>query len=196
MRRWRVYKKGNKEDVENYKTISLTSVPGKVMEQSILNEITWHKQDNQAIRPSPHRFTKRRSCLTNLIYFYDWVTHLMDDRKVVGIVYLGFSKAFNTVSHSTLLERCPGQISISYHDIIWQAVGCRGTAHGAAVLPVFLSVSCEFQLSKREDTLRCTVSQEPPHDLWFWVMEVRGFQGSSSTVSSNMVVAFLPLPFG
>ena len=43
---------------------------------------------------------KGRSCLTNLISFYDLVTRLVDEGKVADVVYLDFSKTFDSVSHS------------------------------------------------------------------------------------------------
>ena len=46
-----------------------------------------------------------RSCLTNLISFYDKVSHLVDKGKAVDVVYLHFSKAFDNVPHSILVEK-------------------------------------------------------------------------------------------
>ena len=60
---------------------------------------------NQGIRPSQHGFMNGRSCLTNLISFYDKVTRLVDEGKAVNVVYLYFSKAFDTVPHSILMEK-------------------------------------------------------------------------------------------
>jgi len=50
---------------------------------------------------------KGRSCLINLISFYDQVTHLADEGKAVDVVCLDCSKAFDTVPHSTLLGKLP-----------------------------------------------------------------------------------------
>ena len=62
----------------------------KLMEQLILSTIIQHMRDNQMIRPSQHGFMKGRSCLTNLISFYDRATCLLDEGKAVDVVYLDF----------------------------------------------------------------------------------------------------------
>jgi len=58
------------------------------MERFILSVLTGHVKENQGIRPSQHGFVKGRSCLTNLISFYDQVTRLVDEGKAVDVVYL------------------------------------------------------------------------------------------------------------
>jgi len=68
------------------------------VESFILSAFTRHVQDNHGVRPSQHGFMKGRSCLTNLISFYDQGTHLVDEGKAVDVVYLDFSKSCDTAS--------------------------------------------------------------------------------------------------
>jgi len=68
-----VFKKGKKEDPGNHRPVSLTSIPGKVMEKLILEAIIKQVEEKKVIRSSQHGFIKGKSCLTNLTAFYDCV---------------------------------------------------------------------------------------------------------------------------
>ncbi|KAK4830688.1 hypothetical protein QYF61_012857 [Mycteria americana] len=126
-----INKKGWKEDPGNYRPVSLTSVPGKVMEQIILSAITRQVQDNQVIRASQHGFMKGRS-LTNLISFYEKVTLLVDEGKAVDVVYLDFSKAFDTISPSILLEKLAAH-GLDVHTLRWVKNWLDGQAQRVVV---------------------------------------------------------------
>ncbi|KAJ7420317.1 zinc finger protein 541-like [Willisornis vidua] len=65
--------------------------------QLILDPISKHVEDKKVIRSSQHGFTRGKSCLVNLISFYNETITWTDEGKAVDIAYLGFSKAFDTV---------------------------------------------------------------------------------------------------
>lgn len=127
-----IHKKGRMEEPGNYRPVSLTSVPGKVMEQIILEAITAHLKDGQGLRSSQHGFRRGRSCLTNLISFYDQVTRLVDVGRPVDVVYLDFSKAFDTVPHSKLLAKLSAR-GLDSNTLCWVRNWLEGRAQRVVV---------------------------------------------------------------
>ena len=100
-----IFKKGSKQSPGNYRPISLTSIPGKILESIVKREITKHLEQNNLIYETQHGFRSGKSCLTNLLEYLEYVSNEMDNRNPVDVIYLDFSKAFDKVPHKRLIEK-------------------------------------------------------------------------------------------
>ena len=58
---------------------------------------------HRLINHSQHGFLKARSCLTNLLCFFEEITKWVDEGSPVDIIYLDFQKAFDKVPHQRLI---------------------------------------------------------------------------------------------
>ncbi|GAB0206137.1 mitochondrial enolase superfamily member 1 [Grus japonensis] len=74
-----IFKKGKKEEPGNYRPVSLTSVPSKIMEQILLETMLRHMENKE-------------------------VTASMDKGRATDIIYLDLCKAFDTVPHDILVS--------------------------------------------------------------------------------------------
>ncbi len=104
-----IYKKGPKGDPGNYRPVSLTSVPGKLLERIIKEQIMEFLYARNLIKSSQHGFVKGKSCTTNRLEFMERVTREVDRGKAVDVIYLDFSKAFDKVPHKKLIEKFRGK---------------------------------------------------------------------------------------
>ena len=70
--------------------------------------------------------------LDQFIFFYDWVTRLVDEGKAVDVVYLDFSKAFDTVSHRLLLGILAAR-GLNRYTLLWIRNWLEGRAQRVLV---------------------------------------------------------------
>lgn len=100
-----IYKKGEHCDPSNYRPVSLTSVPCKLMEHIIVSQLMQHLEANSILCDQQHGFRKHRSCETQLLEFIDELTSSMELGHQTDVVVLDFAKAFDKVNHSLLLHK-------------------------------------------------------------------------------------------
>lgn len=98
-----VFKKGDKHLTDDYRPISLLSLVSKVLERAICNRI----QDEviHLISILQHGFLKGRSTVTQLLTVLHEINQTLDNSGQTDIIYMDFSKAFDSVCHRLLVHK-------------------------------------------------------------------------------------------
>ena len=100
-----VFKKGDPLQPSNYRPISLTSVPCKLLEHIIFSHIMQHNDSHNILCPNQHGFRKRRSCESQLIATINDLSSNLEQGNQTDMILLDFSKAFDKVNHHSLLRK-------------------------------------------------------------------------------------------
>ena len=105
-----IFKKGERYRAENYRPISLTSIPCKLLEHIIVSAMMEHCGSHNILCDEQHGFRKNHSCETQLIGLVDEINKTLDRGHQQDLLIMDFSKAFDKVSHSLLVHklRCLG----------------------------------------------------------------------------------------
>ena len=96
------HKKGARSLTCNYRPVSLTCVPCKLLEHIVCSNIMAHLDEYKLLSERQHAFRKKHSCETQLITVIDDWAKILDKGGQVDTFILDFEKAFDTPSHELL----------------------------------------------------------------------------------------------
>ena len=100
-----IFKGGNKEDVSNYRPVSLLPVTGKIFEKLIHYQIVNYLDNNEFLSNKQNGFRKGRSTLDSIVNFTSDIFENINDSKFTIATFIDLKKAFDTVNHKILLEK-------------------------------------------------------------------------------------------
>lgn len=98
-----IYKSGKKNDFKNYRPISILPVLDKVMERIVDNEFRTYLYTHMVIPENQFGFQRKKSTTDLLIRFTNYVNSMLNKNFHVLAIFVDFKKAFDTLSHHTLL---------------------------------------------------------------------------------------------
>ena len=100
-----IYKKGSKSNCSNYRPISLLSIPSKIVEHLICSQLSTHLTTNSLLSEHQWGFRTQRSTEDAILHMTEKWREALDSGKVIGVLFIDFRKAFDSVSHEILLRK-------------------------------------------------------------------------------------------
>ena len=100
-----LFKANSRYDPGNYRPVRLTSVCCKTMERVLASELIQYLESCSLLSDKQFGFRKHRSTEDQMLLVYSDVSAMVDDDFIVDMIMLDFSKAFDVVSHTVLLQK-------------------------------------------------------------------------------------------
>ena len=127
-------KKGNKQMPSNYRPVSLTSIPCKMLEHIVRDTIMKYLDLHGLLTSCQRGFVRRRSCVTQLLDVLDHWNKALDKDDFVNCIYLDFAMAFDSIPHQRLLRKVYGSLDMASEEsllhgsgkTVFVAIGCPG----------------------------------------------------------------------
>lgn len=99
-----IYKSGHKDDVNSYRPIAILSVIEKILEEVIVKRLNTFLNKFKIINPNQYGFQKEKNINQLLGKFADTINNALSKVEYCLVLFIDFSKAFDTLSHTKLLS--------------------------------------------------------------------------------------------
>ena len=100
-----VFKKGQPENMDNYRPISVLPTVSKLLEKAVHEQLYRFLTTNHLLNPYQCGFCKYHSTETAVISLTDSIRRNIDQKMLTGAIFVDLRKAFDTVDHSLLLAK-------------------------------------------------------------------------------------------
>ena len=101
-----IYKnKGEKDEMNNYRGISILPTFSKLVERIVANRVYKHFSDNNLFYENQYGFRKGMGCESLLLKFMDMISNAKAENKHFLAIYIDFAKAFDTLNIKILLQK-------------------------------------------------------------------------------------------
>ena len=111
-----IFKSGDKEDVKNYRPISLLPILSKILEKLMFSRFANFLSKHNVLNIHQHGFRAKFSTNSALFAVLNCVTDALDKKLVALALFIDISKAFDSLNHDILLTKL-------------EHYGIRGLAH-------------------------------------------------------------------
>ena len=92
-------------DCASYRPVNLLPIPGKIVEKAIFNQLVLYLEENKLLHPNHHGGRKGHSTTTALVQMYNTWIEQMEEGKLVGVMMVDQSAAFDLCDHRLLVEK-------------------------------------------------------------------------------------------
>ena len=100
-----IYKKNKREDMRNYRQISILSIFSKVFEKIVYNKFVDFLNKNNVLTLAQHGFQQNRSIETASCRTLNYVYRKIDKGELVMTIFFDLSIAFDTINRKNLITK-------------------------------------------------------------------------------------------